>query len=398
MTWKKTTGQLAALALIIAVIAIAFAPKATLVDVHLIERGPMQETIEEEGKTRVTDRFTISAPVDGFVRRIELDIGDRVEVSQIVAQLEPLRSRILDPRSQAEAKARVEAAKSAHLAAQENAKAAKADAVFAGDELKRLEKLYQRNSISTGTFQQAQARARRTAAQLKSAEFGVQVAQFEREAAQTTLRYYAADNREIQTEKVAIVASVAGRVLKVYHESEGVVPAGEPLLELGDPASLEIAVDVLSQDAVRIAAGTPVNIDRWGGDTRLHGRVRMVEPVGFTKTSALGVEEQRVLVIVDIVSPPAQWQRLGDGYRVETRFVLWESNDVLQIPTSALFRYQGEWAAFVLEDHRAKLRRITLDHRNGLSAELIDGLSENERVITHPDDAVYDGKRVRLRE
>ena len=182
-------------------------------------------------------------------------------------------------------------------------------------------------------------------------------------------------------------------MLTLHRESEGVVNAGEPLLELGNPAALEIAVDVLSADAVRIQAGTPVIFERWGGEP-LHGRVRTVEPVGFTKISALGVEEQRVLVIADLTSPREQWQRLGDGYRVEASFILWAADDVLQVPTSALFRHQGGWAVFVVGDGRALRRAVELGRRSGLRAQIVAGLEPGDRVIVHPDDRIADGVRV----
>jgi len=186
--------------------------------------------------------------------------------------------------------------------------------------------------------------------------------------------------------------------LKVNNKSEGVVSQGQPLIEIGNPESLEIEVDVLSADAVKIKRGTSVLFERWGGDTPLKGKVRTVEPAGFTKISALGVEEQRVLVISDIVSPPEEWSRLGDSYRVEASFILWEDNNVLQVPSSALFRYDDGWAVFAFAAGKAELRKVVLGHRNGLIAEIISGLSEGDTVITHPDSSIKDGVKVKLRK
>jgi len=197
---------------------------------------------------------------------------------------------------------------------------------------------------------------------------------------------------------VAVRAPAGGRVLKVLRKSEGVVGAGEPLLEIGDARALEVAVEVLSADAVRIAPGTRVLFERWGGPVPLEGRVRVVEPTAFTKVSALGVEEQRVRVIAGITSPRQLWERLGDGYRVEASFILWEGEDVLQVPASALFRYQQGWAVFVEEGAFARRRLVQVDHRNGLAAEILSGLAEGERVIVHPDDSVEDGKAVQPRQ
>ena len=196
---------------------------------------------------------------------------------------------------------------------------------------------------------------------------------------------------------MAVRAPTAGRVLKVFHESEGVVDAGAPLLEVGDPRALEVEVDVLSEDAVRIQPGMRVLFERWGGPLPLEGRVRVVEPVGFTKVSALGVEEQRVLVIADIVSDVRQWERLGDGYRVEARFLLWEGEGVLQVPATAVFPVDGGWAVFVLEDGRARRRAVTVGHRNGVAAEVLDGLVAGDPVVVHPDRGLEDGARVTVR-
>ncbi len=405
MHWQKRLAEVVIVVVIAAVIFYAFVPRAALVSVASVSRGPLQAIIEEEGKTRVIDRFVVSSPVDGFARRLEIHVGDQVNKEQVLTELEPLRSNVLDPRSRAEAQARVAVAKAALLVAKENAKAAKADAELANSELERISILYRSNNISLGEYQKAQAGARRNQAHLQSTKFAVEVAAYELQAAETALRFSAATDGETSpgtksgsnTEKVAIVAPIAGQVLKINHESEGVVQAGQALLEMGNPASLEVIVDVLSHDAVRLQSGMPVKLSRWGGDKILDGQVRLIEPVGFTKVSALGVEEQRVRVIVDITSPIADWQRLGDGYRVDASFILWQGENILQIPTNAVFRVGDQWAVFVVNDKRAQIKHIELGHRNGLDVEVKSGLAEGEVFITHPDDAVSDGARVRLR-
>ena len=231
----------------------------------------------------------------------------------------------------------------------------------------------------------------------RSANFRVEVASYELEAARSLLDYRA-ENEFDNPERVAVRSPIDGRILKVAHECAGPVRTGEPLLEVGDPSALEIEVDVLSADAVKIQTGMRVLFDRWGGDGLLEGRVRLVEPVGFTKVSALGVEEQRVLIISDFTSEPDTWQRLGDGYRVEARFILWQQNDVLQVPASSLFRYRDNWALFVVENGRAIRRDVTLGQRNGLVAQIINGVTEGETVVNHPSDEVEDGKRVTMRK
>ena len=233
-------------------------------------------------------------------------------------------------------------------------------------------------------------------AEQRSADFAVEVARFELEAAQTALQYSITGNGETARETVKLRAPVSSRVLQLHRESEGVVATGEPLLEIGDPQALEVAVDVLSADAVRIRPGTPVEFHRWGGELPLEGVVRRIEPTGFTKVSALGVEEQRVWVIADLTTPQEQWQQLGDGYRVEAHFILWEAQDVLQVPASALFRHADGWAVFAVVSGRARLTAVRTGRNNGLVTQILSGLGEGDTVIVHPDDRIGDGVRVQL--
>ncbi len=396
MHWQRSLTVAAVAGIVAAALVWGFWPRPVLIDAVAVTRAPLRVSIEEEGRTRVKDRFVVSAPVAGYARRITLDVGDAIARGQVLCELEPLRPDVLDPRTRAEALARVAATEAALTVTKEKEVAARADADYAERELDRVRLLYEADNASLDDLDEAQAGARRTAANLRSARFQVEVARFELEVARAALRFSAARDQPVD-ERVAISAPVDGRVLKVYRESEGVVRAGEALVEIGDPAALEVEVELLSADAVRVAPETPVRLERWGGDTVLEGQVRTVEPVGFTKISALGVEEQRVLVIADINSPPEQWQRLGDGYRLEASFVLWQDDDVLQIPTSALFRVDSGWAVFAVSDGRAAQRSIEIGRRGSLRAQVLAGLSEGERVIVHPDDTIEDGVRVRAR-
>jgi HlyD family secretion protein len=394
--WQRRIIWLAVFLVIAAALVYSFRPQPRLVDIAAAHRGPMQVTIQEEGKTRVIDRYIITAPVAGTTCRVDLEVGDLVERDQTLININPLQSQALDPRSRAEASARVLAAQASLRAAEQNVSVARAEADLAGTELARLEPLVEAGHISEERLDQAKAVKRGTEAALRSARFAVEVAKYELEAARTALRY--TGNRSSDPEDVVRVAApVTGRILKLHQECEGVVERGQPLLEIGDTRSLEIATDVVSADAVKIEPGMPVLYERWGGDKPLTGLVRRVEPVGFTKISALGVEEQRVLVISDITSDAEQWQTLGDGYRVESRFILWENEDVLQIPASALFRLGDRWALFVMEDDKAKRRVVKVGRRNGLSAQILDGLAEGEAVITHPDKTIEDGIGVKRR-
>ncbi|MDH3688751.1 MAG: HlyD family efflux transporter periplasmic adaptor subunit [Gammaproteobacteria bacterium] len=394
---KRSFGLIILAVAIAAALAYGFRPTPILIEATQVSRGPLRVTVEEEGKARVIDRFVLSAPVAGFSRRIELEVGDVVGQGQVMALLEPLRSNVLDPRARAEAQARVAAAQASLLAAEQNTQAAKADADVASANLARIRLLYEANNVSREAMDEAKARSQMTGASLRSAEFNVEVARHQLEGARTALRYSAAQGTTNTDEIVQIKAPVDGSVLRIQHKSEGVVNAGEALLEIGNPRSLEVEVDVLSADAVRIASGTPVLFERWGGDEALEGEVRTVEPVGFTKISALGVEEQRVLVIADITSPRERWERLGDGYRLEAKFILWEGDDVLQVPASALFRHDGNWALFAVEDEKALRREVELGHRGSFTVEIKTGVNENKVVVLHPDDSIEDGSRVRIR-
>ncbi|MBA6327981.1 HlyD family efflux transporter periplasmic adaptor subunit [Colwellia sp. MB02u-6] len=374
-----------------------FWPQPIMVEGIAAKYAPMTVSIEEEGRTRLIDRYVISASVDGVTCRQQLKVGDTVKQGQVLLGITPLQSQVLDSRSRNQAQAQVAAAKSALHAAQEQANAASASAQLASNELTRLQPLMAQALISREAFDKAQTQVQTTAASKRSANFSVEVAKYELEAAGTALQYSAAVDSKEPTERVQVRSPINGKILKVVSACEGPVRTGDPLLEVGDPSALEIEVDVLSADAVKIKSGMKVLFDRWGGDKPLEGRVRIVEPVGFTKVSALGVEEQRVLIISDFVSRAELWNLLGDGYRVEANFILWQQENVLQIPASSLFRYKGGWAVFIIESDLAVRREVKIGQRNGLIAQILEGINKGELVINHPSDEVDDGKRVEVR-
>ncbi|MDP1654068.1 MAG: HlyD family efflux transporter periplasmic adaptor subunit [Rhodocyclaceae bacterium] len=378
-------------------LALGFYPGAVPMETVTVVKGPLAVTVEEEGKTRVRDRYVISAPAAGHVRRIGLRVGDAVKADQTVAVIEPVRSSALDPRARAQAAATLQAAEAAVAAAQANTRAATAQADLARQELTRANSLLDSKFISAQAIDRARTEADRAQAAQAAAQHAATAAQFERERARAALANATLLQGRQPSDALAVRTPVAAAVLKVLHESEGTVQAGSPLLEVGDPQSLEVAVEVLSSQAVKIKPGAKVLFDRWGGDKALQGIVRVVEPTGFTKVSALGVEEQRVRVIADFTSPRDEWLRVGDGYRVEARFVVWEGADVLQIPANALFRHNNGWAVFVAEAGRARLRPIETGQRNGLQVQVLSGLAAGETVIAHPDDKIGDGTRVKPR-
>lgn len=395
MRWKRWLGIGGILAAVGLLVAYGFRPEPVPVEVSKAGKGSLRVTVEEEGKTRVTDRYIVSAPVAGIARRISLEVGDPVRQGQVVCVLEPRRAEVLDSRTRAEAEARVAAAAATMQAARERLKAAAVDAEYWQKELERMKRLKESGDIAGDRYDKTAADYDRAEAARRSAQHDVEAAASELEAARASLNISAASPPPRNSgELVSVTAPSAGRVLRVIHKSEGAVNAGEPLLEVANARFLEIEVEVLSTDAVKISPGTKVLLERWGGEKPLEGAVRLIEPTAFTKISALGVEEQRVRVIADITSPPQEWSRLGDGYRVEASFILWEGSDILQVPASALFRYQDKWAVFLVEGDKAVRRIVEVGHRNGLAAEITSGLQGGETIVTHPDDTIDDGKLV----
>ena len=380
---------------IAALLAIALWPTTVQVDAVAVTRGPLIVTIDEEGMTRVRERFVVSAPVGGRVLRIELEPGDTVKRGQIVARVRAETPPLLDSRSRAEAQAAIESAGAGLGRARAEEQRAKATLAQAERESARIRTLSQ---DGLATRQDVEARAAEVQVAQESANaaaFAVRTALSEQQRAEARL---APSVPDVAGRIVTVTAPVDGVVLKRLRESESVVPPGDPLLAIGDPGRLEIVSDLLSTDAVRVKPGARAIIEQWGGDKTLEARVRRVEPAGFTKISALGVEEQRVNVVLDFVDPMAAWAALGDAYRVEARVVTWEAPSVLKLPTGALFRQGADWAVYVLDMGRARRVTVKLGHQTGQEAEVTSGLSDGARVVLHPSDSLTDGARVKERE
>jgi HlyD family secretion protein len=393
---RHVIQALSALALL-ALLIWGFRPVPRLVDVEPVTRGPLVVTLEAEGRTRVVERYRISAPIDGQLRRLELEVGDPVRAGQVIAVLDAQVSPVLDRRSQERARARLAGAESELAATRAAVTAAEAAASLARIELERIERLAKPGMVSRTQLDQARAESLGRAAELEAARFRVQSAERDRLAVQAELEY-AGEPAPGEQGRLELTAPADGVVLKRESESARVVHAGELILEIGDPGALEIVVDVLSADAVRLAVAMRVRIERWGQSSPLEARIKRIEPVAFTKISALGVEEQRVWVIVALTAPRADWSRLGDGYRVNARFVLWEAEDVLQVPTSSLFRHGEGWAVLRAVDGRARLTPVEIGRRGALRTELRRGLEIGAAVIVHPDRELADGTRVERRQ
>ena len=382
---------LAVVAIVAAILAVALWPQSLDVDTVRVARGPLQVTIDEEGQTRVPEKFVVSAPVAGRVNRIDLEPGDPVRRGQtVVARVTAAPPALLDSRTRMEFTAAAEAARAAVGQAQAERARAEAALARARSSFERQQRLVATNVISRDELEVAQTAVRAAEEAFKAADFTVTRAQGELDAARARLQRPGTAARPVD-----VVSPIDGVVLRRFRESEAVVPAGEPLVELGDPSRIEIVADLLSTDAVRVSAGDAVLIEQWGRGETLHGRVERVEPSGFMKVSALGVEEQRVNVIVDFADPAAAARVLGDGYRVEVRVVEARVENALLIPVGSLFRRGEQWAVFVVgDDGRARVQAVTLGQRNATSAEVTGGLQEGVRVVVHPADTLSDGMRV----
>lgn len=371
-------------------------PEPVAVEVAEVGKGPLQVTIEEQGKTRVRDRFVVSAPVQGKLKRILLEPGDAVRAGKtLLAIVEPADPVLLDPRTVNELQARVRTAQANLELAESREVTLQAQLRYAQSEVRRLRLLEPGLHISQQAMEAAETEQQSLQSQLRSAEKATQVARFELEQARAALRQFQGRVQNgSQFQPVRLYSPVDGSVLEVMQKSETVVTPGTPLVKVGDPARLEVVADLLSSDAVKVRRGAEVTIEQWGGETQLQGRVRLVEPSGFTKISALGVEEQRVNVIIDPAQPLEDWARLGDGYRVEVHIVVWENEEVLQVPLSALFRSSNQWNVFVNRQGTAELRAVEIGHRSLLKAEVLSGLEAGEEVIVHPPEELESGRKI----
>jgi HlyD family secretion protein len=365
---------------IVGLIIYGYMPGAVLVDTVAVHKGPMQVTIEEEGETYVAHHYVVTSPIPAFLRRVSLEPGDMVKRGDILAELEPPRSAILDPRSHAEATARVESAEAMLEQAEKQAE-------YALSERDRVERLAAAGSATQQQLEQVRSDAARAVAALKTA--GAELS-----AAKASLVAVAGSRSGLPVGQV-LRAPAGGMVLAVHRQSEGFVNTGEPLFEIGNTDSLEVHVDVLSQDAVRISPGSRVMLDHWGGEISLEAIVTRVERQGKIKISALGVEERRVRIVAELKSKPETWKNLGSGFRVLARIVIWEDEDVLQVPTSALFRTQDGWGVFTVEKGRAVRKDVSLGYQTGLSAQIIEGLAVGDVVIIHPDSDIEDGRKIK---
>ncbi len=381
------------LALLGAIVA-GFWPKPIEVEMATVTTGPMSVSVLEEGKTRIRHRYVISPPVAGMLERIPLRAGAGIEAGKtVLATIHPSPASFLDPRTKAEAEARVLAAEASKKLRAAQLERAQAALNLAEKELTRTEQLRKQRAVSEREFDQASNQVAILQRELHAAQFAGQVAEYELTQAQAAARQ-AADPTAETAEPFVLKAPVDGFVLNVFEESARAVTPGLQLMEVGNPQDLEAEIELLSSDAVAVAEGADVSIEKWGGDKPLRAAVALVEPGGYTKVSALGVEEQRVKVRVNFVDPLPPGNMLGDRYRVEARMITWKTDAAIQLPSGALFRRGDAWMTFLFEGGHARAVPVTIGHNNGLTAEVLGGVTVGQRVLLHPPDKVADGTAV----
>jgi HlyD family secretion protein len=384
------------LALLLGAAAWGLWPKPVVIETGEVSRGALTVFVSEEGKTRVRNRYVVASPVAGVMHRVKLKAGDAVEAGQtVLTTIEPAIAPLIDPRSRVQAEASIAMREAARKQAQESLAALRAALHLAQTELERIRRVKATGTLSEADRDRAASAVSIKDAEVRAAGFSLLVIDHEIAQARAMLERPAAGGA---ANTIEIKSPVSGRVLNVMRESETPVTPGTPILEVGDPSDIEIEAEILSRDAVAIKTGDPVSIEQWGGGEPIMGRVRRVEPAAFTKISALGVEEQRVIVLSDLVNPPDRAKSLGDRYRVEVRVAVWHSDDVLTVPAGALFREGGDWKTYVYQNGVARLTDVEAGHSDGRRTVVVSGLRAGDEVLVHPPDVIKDGMAVKVRE
>jgi len=393
---KRVVGALVLIAAIVVVIWFVW-PRPILADLAAVTSGPMEVTVEDEGKTRVRNVYTVSAPLVGRVLRNPRRVGDQVAADEtIVAVLQPMAPSLLDVRSREEVQAAIAAAEAAVKFAEAEVRRIDAALEYSRTELTRAQALFRTNTIAAKMLDKAKFDVETNEAALVSAKAQLDVRRHEQHNAAARLIDPNSAAQPGPNCCVQIRAPVSGRVLKINQESETIVQPGTPLIEIGDVLDLEIVADLLSTDAVQIKDGASVRIDGWGGPA-IQGRVTRVDPAGFLKVSALGIEEQRVRTVIDFVDPPRTWSRLGHDFRVIVHVRIWDAENALTLPVGALFRKGDDWAVFAVKDGRARTTLLRIGRRNNRVAEVLSGLSAGDQVVLHPSDRIKDGIAIAAR-
>jgi len=375
----------------------ALVPNPVLVDLDIVKRGDVLVTLDGEGKTKIHDIYVVYSPIEGRVTRIEAEQGDTVTAGEtIIANMRPADPRFIDSRTEIQAQADIQGAEAALGFEVAKLERAEAELAFAKAEMERTKRLYDNGNVSIARLERAELTLRLRETGLNTAKSGMEVADSVLAAAKARLVQPGGANSD--DESILVVrAPVSGKVLRILHKSEGVIPSGTPILEVGNPEELEIVIEMLSRDAVKVDVGDRALIQRWGGVDDIQAQVRVVAPSGFTKISALGVEEQRVNIYLDFIEGREKWRGLGDAFRVEASIIVDQATDALYVPISALFRFEGYWTVFMVEDGTAYRKQVSVGRLNDSVAEITEGLSEGDQVIVHPGSEVSDDVRVEQR-
>lgn len=397
-TAKMVLKILLAIALVAALI-FAFMPEPIKVDLSPIKRQDVVVTIEGEGKTRIHDIYIVSAPIEGRVTRIQSEAGDHVTAGKtVIANMHPANPRFLDRRSETQAKADVEGARAARALANARVKQVKANLDFDLADFKRTQELYKTNTVSKANLERAELRLKTLRAELETAESNLQVMQSRLEAAQARLLQPSDVSQDKASNasdcQICIYSPVDGQLLKVIHKNESVVSVGTPLVEVGNAEDLEVVIELLSTNAVQVEVGDRAFITRWGGKENINAEVKLIEPAGFTKISALGVEEQRVNIVLRFTDSIDKWKSLGHAFRVEAEIIIDQVDNVVTVPINALFRENEQWSVFKVVDGLAQLTRVEIGLRNEQLAEVVSGLYEGDSIIIHPGNDVSDKVKV----
>jgi HlyD family secretion protein len=394
-TFRTAFWALAGLALVV-LLVIAFQPRPISVDTAEVTRGPLEVTIRDEARTRIPDIYVVSAPVGGRLLRVGDRAGEEVERGQVIAIIQPGPPIFVDERTRQEVRAAVRSAAAALALGRAELQRAEARLAHARLEAGRTETLFSAGVAPRTALDRARLELRTATTDVDTARARVGVRSAELDAARTQLTE--PSDTGVSARSVTVRAPVGGRILRVLQESESIIGQGAPVMEIGDPTTLEIVAELLTSDAVKVRPGAPVRVDAWDGETAFRGRVRQVEPYGFLKISALGVEEQRVNVIIDPVDPPPAWAAVGHGYRVETAITVSTADAAVRAPVAALFRHRKAWAVFRIADGRARLTPVEVGPSDGELAQVRSGLRVGDRVVLHPGRSITDGDRVRARE
>lgn len=395
MKTRLVMGGVGAAAL--GVLVWAFMPAPAEVEVATVSQGRFERAVQDDGKTRLRERYLVSTPLTGRVGRIELKQGDVVTRDAALATVWPVAPALLDARARSEQQARIGAVEASVARARANVGRSLAALEQARAELKRSETLAQQGYVSPNQNETGRLNVQLREKELESARQEEDASRHELEQSRAALRQFSQTTSEGPQRAFSIKAPISGKVLKILQQSEGIVSAGTPLMELGDPSQLEVVVDVLTEDAAQIKPGTAVRLMNWGGPEQLNGQVRLVEPAAFTKVSALGVEEQRVNTVIDITSPPESWRALGDGFKVDVRVLVQVVENAVMVPVSALFPVGTRSALFIVDAGRIRQQEVEVAARNGVQAWIRTGLQPGTKVVVYPDSALRDGDRVRSR-